>query len=1076
MKTCFKVLLSLLLLLALLVFGASPVQATSIASLELGTASQSGNTTGAATFTSKDASITTLPALSLTAGQQGQAGGTGYVSSKAWNVTSEDLTKYWEFTLTAASGLNISVTSVTLRMRRAGTGPPSINLRSSVDSYGADIGGTQNLSSADTYTTIAFTGLTLSGSSITFRVYGWGATGSGGTLRIGDGADSSLDIDVQGTTTMSAPAVISPPASQTATPGDTAAFAVVASGLPSLAYQWAFNGTNILGATDSSYTVTNVQYANAGTYAVFVSNPNGSTNAQAMLQVLPPGGPSIRLNGQLAVGTVPVVASAQLTISGGFTNGFIFYTLDGSVPTTSSPLYTGPITLTSSATIEAMSLSADFQQTAVSPAVTLQIIPVYNLQTSVVGAGTISANPSNGPYPSNSVVVLTATAAPHWAFDHWTGDVTGSENPASVTMNGPRSVQAVFVQTDYPLTATTAGGGSVTVNGEVISPATFYPIGTVVTLSATASDGWSFLGWQGDASGTNNSLSVTMNQPNNIQAIFATVVGTNTAGGGGIVLNQPNPVPYGATITASAVPHDGNYFVAWSGAASGTNSPTGVTVTTATPTVSALFSALPGGNYSLALVVMGSGSVAISPQQNYYNPGDSVTLSASTTNAGTRFYGWTGDASGTNNPLVVVVSTNKIVQANFGALPTVNVSPQNLIVLAGSNGVLHANAAGIPPLSYQWLKGSGPIDGATNVTYVITNAQPADEGNYSVIVSNLHGSATSGVATVTVVFPPSITVPPQSQNVVAGTSVTLSVLASGTAPLSYEWLNSLGPIAGATSASYTLNPAQTNDSDGYYLVVTNLYGVVTSEVATVFVYVPVSISVPPASQAVSAGVTALFSVVAGGYPAPSYQWTFHGTNLAGATTSRLTIPKVRLSDCGDYVVWVGNGFPSDLSAAATLSMLPSITAPYIGATAIWGRSATLTVGAIGTGDLGYQWFKDGVAIESATNRTFNLPTVQLGDGGFYSVVVSSSLGSVTNTPAQLIVNPADVDLGLYAGMTINGAAGYRYEIQYTLDLTVTNAWVTLTNLTLQEPVELWVDTTTNAAATHRRFYRILPGQ
>jgi hypothetical protein len=202
-----SLLLELALLLALLAFCGSQVQATSIASLELGTASQSGNSTGASTFTSKDANISSLPALSLTAGQQGQAGGTGYVSSKAWNVTSEDLTKYWEFTLTAASGFNISVTSVTLRMRRSGTGPPSINLRSSVDGYGADIGGTQNLSSADTYTTIAFTGLTLSSSSITFRVYAWGATGSGGTLRIGDGADSSLDIDVQGAVMSTTPLV-----------------------------------------------------------------------------------------------------------------------------------------------------------------------------------------------------------------------------------------------------------------------------------------------------------------------------------------------------------------------------------------------------------------------------------------------------------------------------------------------------------------------------------------------------------------------------------------------------------------------------------------------------------------------------------------------------------------------------------------------------------------------------------------------------------------------------------------------------------------------------------------------------
>ncbi len=283
-----------------------------------------------------------------------------------------------------------------------------------------------------------------------------------------------------------------------------------------------------------------------------------------------------------------------------------------------------------------------------------------------------------------------------------------------------------------------------------------------------------------------------MNQTNNIQAIFGTVVGTNTAGGGRIVLSQPNPIPYGTLLTASAVPDAGNYFVAWGGAASGTNAPTTIAVTSANPAISALFSTLPGGKYSLAVVVMGNGSVAISPQRSYYSPGDSVTLSASTTNAGTSFYGWTGDASGTNNPLVVVISTNKVIQANFIALPTVNISPQNLIVFAGSNAVLSANAAGLPPLSYQWLKGAGPIAGATNATYVITNAQPADAGNYTVIVTNPYGSATSGVATVTVVFPPSITLPPQSRDVAAGTSVTLGVVASGTAPLSYQWRNSSG--------------------------------------------------------------------------------------------------------------------------------------------------------------------------------------------------------------------------------------------------------------------------------------------
>jgi hypothetical protein len=145
----------------------------------------------------------------------------------------------------------------------------------------------------------------------------------------------------------------------------------------------------------------------------------------------------------------------------------------------------------------------------------------------------------------------------------------------------------------------------------------------------------------------------------------------------------------------------------------------------------------------------------------------------------------------------------------------------------------------------------------------------------------------------------------------------------------------------------------------------------------------------------------------------------------------------------DYAVLVGDGYSSQLSATASLSLSPSITAPFLGAMTIWGRSQTLSVSAIGTGQLSCQWFKDGVVIPSATSPTLNFPTVQPGDAGMYSVVASNALGSVTNS-AQLVVNPAVTGLGMYAGIKITGAVGYHYEIQDTTDLRNTNAWVMLT--------------------------------
>jgi RHS repeat-associated protein len=82
------------------------------------------------------------------------------------------------------------------------------------------------------------------------------------------------------------PSITQQPTPANGTPGQSASFSVVASGSPPLSYQWQFNGTNIPGATNTSYTINPVQAANAGNYSVVVSNPVGSvTSAAAALTV-----------------------------------------------------------------------------------------------------------------------------------------------------------------------------------------------------------------------------------------------------------------------------------------------------------------------------------------------------------------------------------------------------------------------------------------------------------------------------------------------------------------------------------------------------------------------------------------------------------------------------------------------------------------------------------------------------------------------------------------------------------------------------------------------------------------------
>lgn len=134
---------------------------------------------------------------------------------------------------------------------------------------------------------------------------------------------------------------------------------------------------------------------------------------------------------------------------------------------------------------------------------------------------------------------------------------------------------------------------------------------------------------------------------------------------------------------------------------------------------------------------------------------------------------------------------------------------------------------------------------------------------------------------------------------------------------------------------------------------------------------------------------------------------------------------------------------------------------------------------MGSGTLSFQWYKDSVPLGSGTNATYAFTSLQLTNGGLYSVVLSSAFGSVTNPPAQLALNAADisldtfaVSLDTFAGVTIRGAAGYTYGIQYSTNLADTNSWRTITNVTLEQPVDTWVDTSVDIGEAPQRYYRV----
>jgi hypothetical protein len=181
--------------------------------------------------------------------------------------------------------------------------------------------------------------------------------------------------------------------------------------------------------------------------------------------------------------------------------------------------------------------------------------------------------------------------------------------------------------------------------------------------------------------------------------------------------------------------------------------------------------------------------------------------------------------------------------------PAITQQPQPQTVDTGAPATFTVAASGTAPLSFQWFKEQAPVANATNATLTITGAKAADAGTYTCEITNSAGKATSQGALLTVNPPaavaPTITQQPVSQTVDTGASVTFTVAATGTEPLSFQWLKGTFAMPGATFASLILHNVTTNETATYSCVVTNSGGKVTSQGAVLTVNPPVVVEPDP---------------------------------------------------------------------------------------------------------------------------------------------------------------------------------------------------------------------------------------
>jgi hypothetical protein len=187
------------------------------------------------------------------------------------------------------------------------------------------------------------------------------------------------------------------------------------------------------------------------------------------------------------------------------------------------------------------------------------------------------------------------------------------------------------------------------------------------------------------------------------------------------------------------------------------------------------------------------------------------------------------------------------VRITLSQSPRILIDPQTQSLLVGQNVSLWSTASGVQPLYYMWYGPAGQLAddartaGSATTNLAIAGLQVIDDGGYFMVVSNSFGSATSAVATVRVQLgqAPRINADPSSQTVIAGQTANLSVVATGTGTLNYEWhgpsgiLSNGGKISGATTANLAISNFQATENGDYYVVVSNTFGSATSGTANI---------------------------------------------------------------------------------------------------------------------------------------------------------------------------------------------------------------------------------------------------
>ncbi len=818
--------------------------------------------------------------------------------------------------------------------------------------------------------------------------------------------------------TNSTPYIAVQPTNQTVAPGSIATLSVLAGGAPPLTYQWFRNGTEISGATDSGYAVSNAQSTNAGNYWVVITNAYGSFASTVVpLNVVAPVSKVIDVD--IVVGTSSKTGFAATGVtSNDYWNAF--------------PPNSGVLN------------NMEFMDGTPSGA---GVTVPWGLQNYYNGA----SDPMYGPYvyAGGDNIPVTITNLAPGTYDFY---LYGHGNA-----NAYNSVFQMDVSyLSYGNEATTNGPG---------------------WLSSTWKEGVQYVEFTNVSVDAGQTVMITVEPGAGGYAVLSglQIVPVGPPSPRAAIVTQPvseiveeTSSPTFSVVAAGTAPLE--YQWSFNGAAISGATNSAYVVTNAQLINDGNYSVLVSNAYGAVTSVMGSLTVS-EPVGALIDVAFAQSIATSKTG-----FAATGVANNdfwnTYSSLANMVLDATITQPNLAFSDGV-VSPVELNVTMIDSAVSGVNGAS-DPMYGVYLHGDFLGGGAVEVTdlsqgiydfYLYGHGSQDDENTVfqlsvgsvgygskvtttnscwnssvwqegvqyvefaNVIVSNgqdinitfepgasQYFGVVSGMQ-IAYVGQAAIVAQPADQPALPGSTATFSVGAIGASPLAYQWLFDNTAIPTATSQSFIVTNAQTYDAGSYSVIVSNAYGSVTSSVAMlIFVDLPTIIS-PPTSQEVFQGSSAIFSVEAIGLTPLSYQWQFNATNIIGATNSNYALTNAGADNAGNYSVIVSNSYGSVASAVATLN----IVQPFAKLIDVAFTAASLT------GKRGF------AAIGLTGNDFWNtcdtssaaLPNLQFVDG-------TESGAGLTLTSAQA------------PGFSANGAPDPMYGVYvstYTGDI-----FVTVTNL------------------------------